>query len=112
MRLDQIAALFLFVTFLIGIRSTYRLWVKYRAISKILKPRRNIIGLVFFIVALMVTTAAGYYGTLSALHIFGVQTVPGVSFVSLVIAAVILFIPAILDGTFDYIAARGDGGDS
>ena len=104
MTIDQFAVIVLGLAFVLGVRSTIRLGLKYRIITKLLFPDRNLIGLVFFHVALIVTIVVGFFGFLAARRLLGYTPFAWSAATETVLAIPVLFIPVILDGTFDYIA--------
>ena len=103
MTVEQLAVLLLAAAFLTGVRSTYRLWVKFRAVGKLLHPDGNAIGLIFFLIALLLTVTAGFFGFISARHLLGFESLPGAALIETLIGAAVLFVPWFLDYAVDRI---------
>ena len=95
--LDWIFLLVLGVAFVLGVRSTFRLWALYRRVSPTLPDKRRLILQSYVVVSAVVTLAAGYFGALSTRRILGYDPMPATALVSLAIATVVLFVPLYLD---------------
>jgi hypothetical protein len=100
---EHLAVAVLASTFVLGVRSTWRLWRLHRGEDQ--SPRNLITG-AFVTVAFVVTLAAGYYGFLSARRVLGFEPLPGAALVSVLVAAVVLLIPSFLDWTVGRIRSR------
>lgn len=88
--------------FFLGLRGSVRLTRRYIDVSSALVARERLILVSFVVVAWIITGAAGYFDLLSARRILGFQPFEWTPFTSIVIASVILFIPAGLD----YVVTR------
>jgi len=87
--------------FALGVRSTWHL----RAIHHAETPPRNLITRAFYLVSLLVTIAAGFYGFLGARRVLGFDPIPGAAIPSIVIASAVVLIPVFLDWTVQRIRA-------
>lgn len=93
-----IVALFLGF-FGLGVRATWRL----RGIHRGETPPRNRITFAFYVVALVITAAAGFYGFLGVRRVLGFEPIPGAAVVSIAIASAVLLIPVFLEWTVERI---------
>lgn len=92
------------LAFAIGLRSSIRIARTYRAISGKLAGPERLIAFAFVLVACVVTAAAGWYGSVSALRLAGVQTLFYTPLVSILVATCVLALPPFLDFVLDYVA--------
>lgn len=97
------AFLFLVVAVL-GIRGSWRLTSRYRAIKSQLIARERWILLAIVIVAWAVTFAALYFGGLTMRRLVGFEALPQLAPASALIATGILLIPAFLDWVVEQVA--------
>ena len=88
--------------FFLGLRGSVRLTRRYLDVTVALIPRERLILASFVVVAWLITGAAGYFDLLSARRILGYAPFDWTPIASIVIASVILFIPAGLD----YVVSR------
>lgn len=103
--IDTAVALTFVFAFLVGVRSTWRLWRRYQATSPTLtEPRAYLVLVAFVAVSLIVTAAAGYFGFVSVRRLLGFEPIPGTPFVSTIVAICVLFIPALLDAVVKRVA--------
>lgn len=90
------------VAFALGLRGSIRLSRRYRDVSGELVQRERLILGSFVVVAWVITFAAGYFDLLSGRRILGFAPFEWTPVASIVIASIILFIPAGLD----YVVGR------
>lgn len=96
------AAIVFVVVFLIGARSTRRLWATYLAIAPYLRPSRRLLGKAFVIVSVLVMIAIGWFGSLTIRTLLGFERLDWSPVVSYVVSLPVLLIPVLLD----YVWAR------
>ncbi len=88
--------------FVLGLRGSIRLTRRYRDVTGELIPRERAILGAFVVVAWLITGAAGYFDLLSGRRILGYAAFDWTPIASIIIASLILFIPAGLD----YVVGR------
>lgn len=86
-----------------GLRSTIRLWRLWRRDEE---TRRSLILAAFAWIALVITSAAAFFGALAVRRALGFQPFPWSPLVSVVVASIVLFIPIALDWLVDRIASE------
>jgi len=92
------------VAFFLGLRGSVRLTRRYIDVDEHLVPRERLILLSFVVVAWLITGAAGYFDLLSARRVLGYAPFEWTPILSIVIASLILFIPAGLDWVIGRVA--------
>ncbi len=91
----------------LGIRSTWRLWRRYRTVTPLLlDPRERLVLGAFVIVSVLITTAAGYFGLLTVRRIIGFEPLEFTPIISLFVVIVVLLIPVYLDQLVQRVARR------
>ena len=101
------ARLFLVVTaiaFILGLRGSLRLHRRYVDVAGQLVRRERLLLASIVGVSWTITAAAGYFAFVSARRIFGFEALEWTPIVSLVVATVILLIPAALDYVVGLVA--------
>lgn len=88
---------------LLGLRATWRLWRIYLFDGE---SRSQVILLSFAVVATLITGAAFWFGGLTLRLFLGYEPIPWTRPVGLIVAAVILMIPAGLEWLVGYIGRR------
>ena len=92
------------VVAILGVRGSVRLTARYRAVRDQLDAREAWILRAFVIVAWVITVAALYYGFLASRRLLGFAPLEGLVPISVVVATVVLLIPAFLDYVVDRVA--------
>lgn len=87
-----------------GVRSSVHLTRRYRAVRGQLDARDGLLLLAFVLVAWTLTAASLWWGFVSIRRIVGFEALDWTPFVSVVIAAVVLLIPAYLDAIVSRVA--------
>lgn len=90
---------------LLGIRATRRLWRRW---AFNVESRKSLILLTLAAISTLITTAAGFYGIIALRRLLGFEPLPWTPAVSLVLAAAVLLIPALLDLVTTKIEKRPD----
>lgn len=88
----------------VGVRSSLHLTRRYRSVRGQLESRDALLLLAFVLVAWTLTVAALWWGFVSVRRIVGFEPLDWTPFVSVVLAAVVLFIPAYLDAIVGRVA--------
>ena len=100
------------VALILGLRGSVRLSRRYASVSAVLDGReRTVLGSIA-VTAWIITLAAGYFVVVSARALLGFERLPWTPFVSILIAAIVLFIPVGLDYVVERVARvpwRNDG---
>ena len=95
------------VAFVSGVRSTFRLWRRYRAVVPVLTDARERLLLRSFVaVSTAITLAAGFYGLLAVRRLVGFPPFEWGIEASALVAIGVLFIPAALDHAVERVARR------
>ena len=96
-------ALLFLIPSALGVRATWRLWRVYRFDEE---SRASPILLAFALVATLITAAAIWFGVINLRRLLGLEPIAWAPTISIVIAAVILLIPAGLERLVDYVGKR------
>lgn len=102
--IDVLFALGILIAFVFGIRSTIRLWLRYRAAGDVLDGRDRLILRSFVAVSVAITLAAGFYGLLVFQHLAGLNVMDWQPALAELVAIGVLFIPTALDLAVQRIA--------
>ena len=98
---DAVVVAVLFVVpAILGVRATYRLWRLY------LDTKRNSIVFSFAMISTIITSAASFYGIIAIRRLLGFTPLDWTPGASLLLAALVLFIPAALERLVDNIGRR------
>jgi hypothetical protein len=89
---------------ILGLRATFRLTRRYRAVSPQLDERERLVLGSFVGVAWVITLTASFYGILSARRLLGLDPIAWSATISLLLASAVLLIPAGLDYIVDRVA--------
>jgi hypothetical protein len=92
---------------LLGLRATWRLWRIYLYDED---SRRQVILLAFAVIATVITTSGIVFGGLALRRFLGFEQLPFASALSLLLAALILLIPAGLEWLVSYVGRLDDSG--
>lgn len=92
------------VVVILGVRGSVRLTRRFVAVHDRLDDRETWVLGSYVIVAWAITAAAIYFGGLSVRRLLGYEPIDSLQFVSAVVAAVVLLIPAFLDYVVDRVA--------
>lgn len=95
--LEIVAVVVWTIAAVLGVRSTFRVYRIYRAISPVLQPYGRMIGRSFVVVCCVITLAALYFGILAVWRLAGNDPVPWTPLVSAVVASAVLLLPPYLD---------------
>jgi hypothetical protein len=102
-RMFVFAGIFI-LAFLIGARSTLRLWGTYQRVAPNLVYRDRLILQAFVVASVTITLAAGYFGAFSVRRILDYPPIDWQPPVSALVAAAVLLLPRYFDRTVDRIA--------
>jgi hypothetical protein len=92
------------VAFIFGLRGSIRLTRRYVDVSvRLVQRERAILGS-FVVVAWLITIGAGFFDAVAARRLLGFTALDWTPVASIVIASLILFIPAGLDYVVDRVA--------
>lgn len=92
------------IAFILGLRGSVRLTKRYASVSPLLDGReRTILGSIA-VTAWIITLAAGYFAAMSARRLMGFDPVEWAPVAGILIASVVLFIPAGLDHVVERVA--------
>lgn len=91
----------------LGIRATYRLWRIYLFDAE---SRSQVILLAFAVIATVITVAGAVFGGLALRRFLGFEALPFSAPLTIVLAAIILLIPAALERLVTYIGRGRDNG--
>lgn len=92
------------IAFVLGLRGSVRLSRRYHDVSALLVPRERLILGSFVAVAWVITLAGGWFVATSARRLLGFEPLDWTPLASLLVASVVLFIPAGLDFIVDRVA--------
>jgi hypothetical protein len=88
----------------LGVRGSIRLARRYRGVHGDLEPRERLILGALVVVAWTITLVGAYFALLSLRRVLGFPPIEGVSTVSVLVASLVLFIPAGLDAVVERVA--------
>lgn len=100
--MDVILAILLFgVPAALGLRATWHLW---QLVFFDGESRRQLLLIAMALISTVITAAALWYGALAARRLLGFDPLPWATPVSLVIAGIVLLIPAAIEAVVSEIA--------
>lgn len=92
------------IAFVLGLRGSVRLTKRYHDVTLLLVARERLILGSFVGVSWIITLAGGWFVFTSARRLLGFPALDWTPLVSLLIASIVLFIPAALDYLVDRVA--------
>ena len=92
------------VVAILGVRGSWRLTARYRAVRDELDVRERPVLVAFVITSWVITFAALYFGFTAVRRLLGLEAMGELQALSAIIATVVLLIPAVLDYVVDRVA--------